>query len=207
MALASVALDQARALLNDVLGTTWTNALLLPKLYIAHQELQIALWEAGSPVVRAEVGPVTVSIGAEGLGESQPADILAPTRLLEYDVEGESYSEPIDMTEVFFLPVGAVPEATLNYWCWRREQIMFVGATEARGVVVQYRKLLPIPTTVGDPLGIAFAELYCGPRVAALAAGSIGNSDVLKAATDMAAANFARVITANRGQQRPPDHP
>lgn len=208
MANASVALDQARALLNDVLGTVWTNALLMPKLYIAHQELQLALWEAGSPVVRAESSTILVDIAATTLGASQPADMLAPTKLIEYDwATGPVYSNPVDMTEVFFIPKGEVAALTLKWWCWRKETIMFLGSSAKRGVVVQYRKLLTIPTVVDSALGISFAELYCGPRVAALAAGSVGNAAVLTAATEMASVNFARVISANRGQQKAPDRP
>lgn len=208
MALTSVALTQARTLLNDDLATVWTDASLFPKLQIAHQELQTALWEIGSPVVREEVGPLLVGIGETSLGEFQPADLLAPTRLFEYDwAAGPAYTGPVEMTEVFFIPSNVAQTATLRYWCWKEEIITFLGATEKRGVLIQYRKLLTVPTLVTSELGIAFAESYIGPRVAALAAGAVGNVNVLKIASGMATTNFARVLAANRGQQKPPYRP
>jgi len=212
MAHASVALAQARTLLNDDLATVWTDAALLPKLQIAHQEIQSALWAVGSPVVREEsyynTGMILVDIGALNLGASQPADLLAPTKLFEWDwATGPVFTNPIEMTEVFFIPSGVAQSAKLLYWCWKEELITFLGSTAKRGISIQYRKLLTVPTLTTSELGIAFAESYIGPRVAALAAGSVGNDNVLKIATEMAATNFAKVLAVNRGQQKPSDRP
>ena len=207
MALASVALAQARTLLNDDLATVWTDAALFPKLQIAHQELQSALWEVGSPVVREESNLLTVNIGELNLGVNQPSDMLAPTQLYEYVWTGSAWGTPVQMTEVFFIPSDIAQTAKLLYWCWKEELITFLGSTAKCGVVIRYRKLLTVPTLTTSDLGIAFAESYLGPRIAALAAGSIGNADVLKLATDMAATNFAKVLTANRGQQKPSNRP
>jgi hypothetical protein len=76
-----------------------------------------------------------------------------------------------------------------------------------RRVKVQYRKSLTLPVSVNDPIGIIFGEIYLGARTAALAAGSVGNKEVLEAASQMAATNFNKVIVANRGRQSPPDKP
>jgi len=207
MAQASVALAQARTLLNDDLATVWVDAALLPKLQIAHQELQSALWAVGSPVVREESSILTVNIGDLNLGVNQPADMLAPTQLYEYAWVGSAWVTPVQMTEVFFLPSGVSQTTKLLHWCWKEELITFLGSTAKCGVVIRYRKLLTIPTLTTSELGIAFAEAYVGPRVAALAAGSVGNADVLKIATEMAATNFAKVLAVNRGQQKPSNRP
>jgi len=206
MALASVALAQARTLLNDDLATVATDAVLFPKLQIAHQELQTALWEVGSPVVREQSVVALVDIGA--LVVTQPADMLTPTQLWEYDwATGPVYTNPVPMTEVFFVPSDIAQTTKLVYWCWREETITFLGSSAKRGVVIQYRKLLTVPTATTSDLGIAFAEAYLGPRVAALLAGSLGNADVLKLASAMAAVNFGKVLVANRGQQKPASRP
>jgi len=209
MALASVALAQARTLLNDDIAAVWSDAALIPKLQIAHQELQMALWEVGSPVVRKESALIAVVAGLADFSPLQPADMLAPTKLFEYTVGSVYVGE---MTEVFYLPLPVTAGApilgtTLIYWCWRREKILFIGASVDTKVKAQYRKLITVPTIAGSDLGIAFAEAYLGPRAAALAAGSVGNADMLKIATDMATSNFARVTAANRGQQKPSDKP
>lgn len=204
MALASVALAQARTLLNDDAASIWSDAALIPKLQIAHQELQTELWQVGSPVVREESALLTVSAGALTLGASQPTDLLTPTKLFEYTAAGSYVGE---MTEVFYIPKGVAQTTTLRYWCWRKELITFLGATVATQVLIQYRKLITVPTTTSSDLGIIFAELYLGPRAAALAAGSVGNEAVLTLATAMAKENWAKVIAANRGQQTPPSKP
>jgi len=207
MALASVALAQARTLLNDDIAAVWSDAALIPKLQIAHQELQMELWEVGSPAVRKESGLISVTAALSDLSAIQPVDMLAPTKLFEYTVGSVYVGE---MTEVFYLPnleLSDIHYSTLRYWCWRKEKLLVYYASVDTKIKIQYRKLITVPTVGGDALGIAFAESYLGPRAAALAAGSVGNAILLKIATDMATSNFARVIAANRGQQKPPDKP
>jgi hypothetical protein len=204
MANVSVALATARTLLNDDGATIWTDAVLLPKLQEAHRELQCALWEAGSPVVREESSALLVMAGQTDLGANQPADLVAPFKLWEASASTEDW---VPMTEVDFIPLGTATSATLTYWAWRKEKILFLGATANRRVKVQYRKSLTLPVSVNDPIGIIFGEIYLGARTAALAAGSVGNKEVLAAASQMAANNFNKVIVANRGRQSPPDKP
>lgn len=203
MAHASVALAHARTLLNDDAAATWSDAALMPMLQVAHQELQTALWEVGSPVVREESSLLGVIAHAAAI-TTPPTDMIAPLKLYEYTDGSALVGE---MTEVFYLPKGISEGHFLVYWCWRNEAISFLGADLATKVVVQYRKLITVPTLVTSELGMVFAELYCGPRVAALAAGSVGNAEVLKAASDMATENFAKILAANRGQQKPSNRP
>jgi len=204
MALASIALTQARTLLNDDAATLWTDVALLPKLAIAHQELQSMLWDQNSPVVREESSTLLVAIAATDLGVLQPADLLVPFRLYEYDYAVGPpvvYSNPVEMTEMIFLPLGVAATTKLIYWAWREEKIIFIGSTVARGVRVQYRKSITAPATAGAEIGITLGEVYLGPRTAALGAMSVGNMEVHNSYTQMAMANFARVLAAQRGQQ------
>ena len=198
MANASVALAQARTLLNDDLATVWTDTVLLKKLEIAHQELQSLLWNSGSPAVRGESALISVTAAATDLGANQPADLLAPYRLVEYTDAGIT---PLEMTEVFSIPVGIAQTTTLIYWAWKEEKIVFLGSTANRKIKIFYRKLITIPIDGTKAIGLLFGELYLGPRIAALAAGSVGNFEVMNALTNMANSSFARVLEANRGQQ------
>jgi len=209
MALASVALAQARTLLNDDTSSVWSDAALIPKLQIAHQELQMALWEVGSPAVRKESGLLAVVASASvvdmsGTTPAQPTDMLTPTKIYEYTVGSVYVGE---MTEVFYLPLDIAVSGALTYWCWRKEKILFLGCSVDRKVKIQYRKLITVPTVAGSDLGLSFAELYLGPRAAALAAGAVGNAEVLGIATEMAKVNFQKVVAAHRGQQKPPNRP
>jgi hypothetical protein len=200
MALTSVALATARTLLNDDNATVWTDPILLPKLQEAHRELQTDLWLVGSPVVREVTIPILVSQGNTDLGANQPLDLVSPTALKEAESADGTW---VDMTEVNYIPFDVAKTSKLVYWAWRGEKIRFLGATANRYVVVFYRKLITVPATATDPIGIIFGELYLGARTAALAAGSVGNKDVYDTVTALAKANFEKVVAANRGQQKP----
>ena len=200
MALTSVALATARTLLNDDNATMWTDAILLPKLQEAHRELQTQLWDMNSPVVREVSSAITVATPATSLGVSQPADLLAPTKLMETSVAGIAW---VDMTEVNYLDPSLVAATTLIYWCWREEIITFVGASVSRDVKVFYRKLITIPVAAASAIGIAFGEMYLGARTAAFAAGSVGNKESYDALTQIANTNLDKVLKANRGRQTP----
>lgn len=204
MANASVALATARTLLNDDNATTWTDPILLPKLAEAHRELQVDLWEIGSPVVREESSAIQVDTPDTTLGGNQPSDLIAPTKLIETSRSGSAW---VDMTEVTYIPKNIAQSATLIYWAWREEVIVLLGADVNRDVIVYYRKLITIPTAVGDAIGVIFGELYLGARTAALAAGSVGNKEVYDALTTLAKTNFAKVVSSNRGQQKPISSP
>ncbi len=210
----SVALAQARTLLNDDTAVQFPDPVLIPKAQIAHQELQTALWDCGSPIIRKTTSPgllVTsnqTSLTAQG---NMPTDLLVPFSLSE----GVGATGPwVPMTEVYFIsqlqnqnpPV--TPSATaLIWWSWIGDDIVFLGCTINRYIQISYRRAIPIPAAAGDSLGFPYAEQYLAPRIAALTGGSVGNPDSLKMATDMAMANLAKVIAANRGSQMPRSKP
>jgi hypothetical protein len=76
----SVALTQARTFLNDSNATVWTDANLIPSMQQADQELQMHLWLVGSPVIRAQTGPLLVAAGYNpNINANLPADFLIPT--------------------------------------------------------------------------------------------------------------------------------
>jgi hypothetical protein len=209
----SVALGQARTLLNDDTAVQFPDPVLIPKAQIAHQELQTALWDCGSPIIRKisagiSIPANTVSMIAASL---LPADLLVPFSMNE----GPTATGPwVPMTEVYYIsqlqnqnpPV--VPVATgLIWWSWIGDDIQFLGCTAPRYIQITYRKALPIPAATGDTLGVPFAEQYLGPRIAALAGGSVGSAASLQLCTDMANTNLGKVIQANRGSQMPAAKP
>ena len=195
MALASVALGTARTFLNDDEANVWTDAVLMPKLREAHRELQVKLWVVGSPIVRGESSRLTVTAGQTSL-VSTPSDLLAPTSLIEATSPAGVDWEP--MTEVSYIPKTVSVSGKLIYWAWREELIKFLGSSSDRSVIVYYRKAITIPTVVSDPIGILFGELYLGARIAAMAAGSVGNEPVFNQLSALSKANFDDVVRANR---------
>jgi len=278
----SVALQMARTFLNDTNATVWTDANLIPSMQQADYELQVDLWQIGSPVVRAQTGPILVPSGYNpNINADLPSDFLIPTLGWEcgqisatitavavsggsavYSYSGysgalapapgmtvtitgmahsgnnvtgiivaavagtsftlvtttqESETEAgvgvmpdnvwIPLTEQFFLTIGTVIGPTLTFWSWQEEELLFNGSTANRYVNFQYRRLIPIPDSATSEIGITFGELYLGARGAAIAAGSVGNTAAAQVLDGIAQMNFGKVVSANRGQQKPVNKP
>ena len=202
MSTLGTALITARTYLNDDMGTVWTDMALIPKAQEAHRELQIKLWNSGSPAVREQSPPILVPAGSTDLGANQPIDMLQPFKLQEFGVT-QAFSDAIDMTEKLFIP-NVVLVDKLIYWVWREEKISFVGSTQNRNVIVYYRKSVPIPVNAGSEIGILFGEIYIGARTAAMAHGSVGNKEAMTLLSAECEKNFNMVVLAQRGSQTPP---
>jgi len=288
MAQLSVALAMARGFLNDVNGTVWSDANLIPYLQQAHYELQTDLWICGSPIVRGVSGPIFVPSGANpNINPLIPSDFLIPTHADECGVSGSATTTATDlaisataqnivssatlafssasvgftlkitsgagfipgnyvivfvdgsgnatlsencgdlgsidghasltigtpdnawipMTEQFFLTNGQAPGSTLVWWAYREETLLLTGATANRYISFQYRRLIPIPQAATDPIGMIFGELYLGSRGPAIAAAASGNEKAGTMLDALAEKNFAKVMMANRGQQKPATKP
>lgn len=205
MALLSEALATARTWLNDDAGTNWTDGSLIPKAQEAHRELQVKLWNVGSPAVRKQSAEITITAGATTVA-SAPADILTPFKIQEYAASAETLANATDMTEVFFLPNKAVG-SKLDYWAWKEEAIALLGASVDRKIVIYYRKKITIPVLTTDQIGILFGELYIGARTAAMAYGSAGNKEAYAILSSVCKENFDMVVAAHRGQQTPLQRP
>jgi len=202
---ASVVLATARTLLNDDGNTLWTDVVLMPKLAQAHRELQVKLRFAASPVMRAIADDQAVA--ASAITVASPADMVEPIKLWERSGTGGTIADYIPMTEVDPLPITA-QAATLIWWQWSiasAEVINFLGSSAARKVRILYWRSLAVPTANTDLIGFINGELYLAPRVAALAAGSVGSKDVMDWATGLALSNIGEVILSNRGRMKPAD--
>ena len=209
MAQLSSALNMARAFLNDVNATVWSDPALIPLTTQAHYELQSDLWMNGSPVIRATTTPLLVAAGVSpDINAALPTDFLIPTHI---DECGQATGAPdnlwIPMTEQFFFNLGQPLLTTLTWWSWQEEKLLFVGSSANRYVSIQYRRKIPVPQATTDPIGMTFGELYLGARAAAIAAGALGNAAAAGVLDGIAQTNFAKVLSANRGQQKPINKP
>jgi hypothetical protein len=193
---ASVVLATARTLLNDDAATNFTDAALFPKLQQAHNELQIKLRRAAAPVMR---GKYTEIIAIGGLVfVTPPSDLVAPIQLWEYASGGDISTAQL-MTEVDPLP-NLDQASTLIYWAWVQEAVTFIGSSAARTVLMRYWRSLPTPTINTSPIGFINGELYLAPRLAALAAGSVGQAAEFATLSGMAESSLTEVILSNRGR-------
>lgn len=134
-----------------------------------------------------------------------PPDFLTPTNLQE--ASSPTPGQYIPMTETAYFPIGYVAQNTLTYWSWQEENLLIAPTNADRLVIIQYRRKIPIPNLATESIGILFGEMYLSPRTAALAQGTLGQADGAKLLTDIAVANFQDLVTANRGQQKPPVRP
>jgi len=197
----SQVLTTARTYLNDDAGQVFPDPVLIPKIQEAHRELQENLWIVGSPLVK---GQAILAYTSGTTFPTTPMDFLCPTALFE-NATGSlvSASGWTPMTEAFYIPLGTTVAATLGWWAWQQEQIVIAGASVARAVILQYRRYITIPVLSTDLIGILFGESFLAARAAAIAAGSLGNSDLYTNMSTLAKENLVRVISANRGQQKP----
>src|SRR3972149_6299783 len=139
MATAGVALDEARALLNDVSTQYFSNTVLIPYLQKAHRELQVLLWENGIDVIKELTAVIDIPANQPNLGVSAPANILTPIRLQERKDGSTSENDWTDVTESDPLP-SMEPTSSIMYWTWREEAVQFIASTEAREVKLSYMK-------------------------------------------------------------------
>jgi hypothetical protein len=204
----STVLSQARTLLNDDTAVQFPDPTIIPKVQLAHQEMQTALWDSNSPSVRGISTILSVGANVTSITPlstpALPTDYLTAFKLMESPTNTQ-VGPWVPMTEVFSIGdlqlSGVVPGATLIYWQNYQDYLLLLGSTNQRYIQIQYRRAITIPVVSTDSLGIPYAEQYLSYRAAAMCVGSLGNPESLKILSDMATANLAKVISANRGMQ------
>lgn len=196
MATLLTAFEDTRPLLNDnnVGPSVWIDALLLKFVPKAHRELQILLWENGIPVIK-EISSALAVAALATVFTTPPTDIIVPISMKER-LNGSS-EEYVPLEELDFENVSITQSDILRYYCWREEAVRFVGATTARQVMMRYLKGITVPAATNSPIGFIFGEMYLGPRIAALAAGSVGDESSYVKLTDDANKWIDKIVAAN----------
>lgn len=172
VATAGQALLSARSYLNDLQPVAWSDAVLMPMLQEAHRELSVKLIANGVNVIRQQSAVITVPALAPGqpspiVMPGVPVNLIVPISLYERDPSTNA-DDFIQMKQVDFVPI-INPVSDLIFWAYLNEQIWVVGATSTKEVEIRYRGSLLTPVTVNDSIGIAYGELYLGPRIASIA--------------------------------------
>jgi len=197
---AETVLVTARSLLNDDAASLFTDTVLFPKLTQAHRELQAILRAHDCAVMKKSF--VSAVLVNTGVLTTVPPDLLEPLSIQE-KVSGAAFSTYAPMSEQDPLdPTGAGTSATASqFWQWNDEVLNFRAPT-ANGIDVNifYWRQITIPAVSTDLIGILFGELYLAPRTAALMAGSLGDSETYKIATDIALKSIDSIISANSGR-------
>jgi len=196
------ALEIARSILMDDIGTRWTDALLLPKVKQAHAELVTKLNLNGIAVQVKVSSRINVPRLQKTLGPSALPDIIRIINIRELG-PGDPADYAVKMTKYDILPSDAMG-TTLRYWSYNQEKIEFLGATTDRDIIVEYLKQPTAPTEVNSILDFAMSEIYIGPRVAALAAAT-KDMKMFTLANQIAEENLSRLVrTQVKGDQSLP---
>lgn len=186
----------ARGFLNDQLVRLWKDDVLMIFLQQAHRELQVKLRRSAAPVMKGYSDLIVQPL--QFMLTNQPMDMVAPISLWERP-QGAPFDAIKPMTE--YDPLPPIPPTTsLQYWMWIDQIIQFVGATITTEILLIYWRQVPIPSEPFDTLGIIDAEQYLAPRVAALAAASVGEEATSSVAAALAESQLLVVISANRGR-------
>src|SRR4030095_7051030 len=176
MANLRLVIDEAASLLNDPQRTEWDFTTLRPYFRKAHRELQLELDMNGIPVAQSTAiilsVPPLVDENNPGINlPNQPADLIEPEQLFERPAG--TFNKFVPMKERMW-EAEATPGTRLNWWHWNQELVQLLGATQEVDVKLHYLKGLAIPEAESDPLGFINAELFLGPKTAAIAAMATG---------------------------------
>jgi hypothetical protein len=196
---ASVAIKSARTYLNDINGTQWSDAILMPILQEAFGELIQDLDLNSIGVLKAQTSPISVPAGTTTL-PGQPTNILEPISMQER-VPGSDANFFQDMIKVNFLPEEDQVQ-DLIFWSWNGEVISLLGATSIKEVVLRYKGSLVSPQLLTDPIGVIYGERFLGPRIAAIAWDSIGRDS--RKFNEIAERNKYKLIQRNVLQDQTP---
>jgi len=204
--LASQILSGVKPLLNDPQGIIYSDGALLPLLSKAYRELQTRLARAGMGATKevAERIPVTAGTVYLGDGSGLPLGFLYPIEVKEGS-SGARLQDFAPMEERNWEPtMQQVSE--LRVWCWREEQIKFVGATQDRDVYIRYMKGLAPISDVNVPIQILGSELFLESRTASIAAAVLGENYTRAQVLNSDAEQWYDVLVGTlvkRGQRMP----
>lgn len=174
--LASDVMTQAAGMLNDTALSLYTQAVQLPYLIKANEELEQHFAIYGVQVERKKGAVITVL--ANALVLALPADFFLPIRLFERGV-GENNQSWVPMTERTWEPETAVPTTNLVYWAFRGNAINFIGATADREVLMEYERMLAVITSAASPEDYSFSKNWLASRTAELCARYIGQNAIM----------------------------
>jgi hypothetical protein len=178
--LASDVFEGARSpFLNDAGANLYTDAVLLPHLKVANEELEQILLIGGSPVQRvvdaiisAPVGTTNISIAGN---PPLPDDFLIPQSLHERTA-GDTAQSWYEMTPKNFEPENQVPTTSFIYYAFRNNAIYFPAATVDREILLKYDRQLAVVVGANSPIDFYLAKRFLCARVAELAARYTGQN-------------------------------
>lgn len=171
--LASDIMDRAAAFLNDAGKQLYTNAVLLPFLKDAYEELQQRL-EDNEIVLVNEENTVVINVAANATSITSPTDMARPIAMLERSDGSTEEWSPIE--EVDWIDENLDDEMRIVQWCWREDTIYINPPTTARDVILRYQKELTAITSENSAIAVRNSSRFLAARTASLAAMDVGEN-------------------------------
>ena len=154
--LASAVITRVAALMNDSAQTEYTNAVVVPYLNMAMEELQEIFEQNNIPVTNEVSAAITVPIGTTEVGftttPALPADLIEIRRLWERTTGIDPYT-PMQKVETISHNLEATETSHFGIWAWQDEKIIVLSSTAAIDLRIDYIK--SIFTEVTDATGQA----------------------------------------------------
>lgn len=202
MPLASDIMDHAAALLNDASQDKFTDAIQLPFLRMALEDLETAYANNGVPLLHKTYEETIPAEDTEFA--TQPADLIIPIRLYE-KLPGETDDKYLDMDEKNW-PPNEVPLDTLRFWIWNDDTVQFLGATVDRTVRMEYYRSFAAVASGATNINAIKSKNFLAKRTAAYCAAFIGGNESRAGALSAEAAHDLRqlLVTAVHSKQNRP---
>ncbi len=176
-----------RALLNDVPGNVFSDAVLLPYLQMAYRRVNKALGNIKSsvfikesllvvPAVAAADASLQVSITDATAAPTQlPVDLLVPLKLWErQNLSTDNFQEMTDLTDEGGLP--SQPQGQqLVFWEWRGDGLYFIGALNDAQIRIRYQSIPPDIASAASSVLLRDGQNTFALLTAAFAAGARGS--------------------------------
>jgi hypothetical protein len=204
MPLASVALDEARMLLNDVAAKLYTNTVLLPPLRKAYRELQQQLVDNGVSVGRDQSAELSVAgsvvVLNSGSTPALPTNLLYPIEIHE-KFTGEDDTEYVKMSERAWPPDVTATERR-RYWSWLEEEIKFPEASGITILRIRYWGSLAAIIDGTTNIPILDSETFLGARTASIAAFVLGKAPTIAASLEADAQKALEILLSTSVKNR-----
>ncbi len=203
------ALDTAASLNNDTDRAVYTNAVMLPYLQVALQELQETYEENQIPVTTKSEEVLSIPAGTSVIGfattPALPSDLIEISELWERNHNIDPF---VEMVRCDYLPhyQQGVENSQFVWWAWQRNAIHVLPSNSINDLKLDYIcNLFPTLTlgTIDDAIGVINALTFLQFRTGALAAQFIGENETrAESLNQMAILAIQRTLTIEtKGRQ------
>jgi hypothetical protein len=172
--LANEITKECAVLLTDPTQSYWSDAILLPLLNKANNELALLFEREELPILLEEQAPVTTVEPGDTTMDEIPTDMVEPIRMWERALG--SQEKWAEVNQVINIDKNFTTSNRVAEWAWRRNQIFINPPTIARDVMLDYfRSIHPLDTS-GSIVEVPKAKTWLAARTAQLACLHVGNN-------------------------------